>query len=226
MKNLFLLLGIMLITSCSLLEGQKVIYEYPPYKKLWKDLKPPTIDPFIKPVEKLKPVKKAKRISPKKVAQVAKAEPNDMTLEEAYAFAGTARRNFADYPNTIAKDEDSYLKQLFKLTDIMVIERNRSLKTGIFKAETHGVTLAKIEVLNPPAELREFHNKIVKAFRDQLAYYKKSKNEHTLNPSDPLVQSSHNELYGAYMLLMQKYSSQSESVKYTFYSHLQPACFI
>jgi len=175
----------------------------------------------------------------------ARAQENEITVEEAYVAVNQQRIEFKKVYAEMSHEEARYLEHLFFVTDLALRERIIMMRYFAQKRDDDYIQkynteieslLGSFELIDTPTPILEDVEGLVKEavqeqkkFFEQWAQAKGTKLYSTLNHShafNSLVQSSHGKLLKAHYLLMQEYKKENAENKKAFYSHLKALDFI
>ena len=158
-----------------------------------------------------------------------------LSVDEAYRAIPHGRATFNPDEARIAPRERDYLHRVFTITDAAVVERVQSqmwFQTGGRQGgwhRNHALLLARLDGLDVPPGLAQAHQLIREAIAEQQRYFERweqAGNGEVFNVRDPLVQSSHRKLIGAYNLLKARFPSEAEHNQKSFFDHLCALDFI
>ena len=158
-----------------------------------------------------------------------------INIEAAYSSIPHNRTVFLPDQALMPREESSYLKALFALTDCAVAERvhlqdrlRRGHKAGIATTNYEAI-LQGMRLLGTPAGLLPVENLIHEAIqkqRDYLGQWAQSGDPGYFNRNAPLVQQSHGKLIAAYLELMGRYGRESARNRQAFFDYLCALDFI
>ncbi len=161
---------------------------------------------------------------------------DEMSVEEAYQAIPHRQTTFSPEQARMDEGEKQYLKECFGVVDQAVLARvgalqyfqnggRDGLKPDDYQSRMDTLT-QRLEALQPPAKLQNYHKMVLQALRDQQGYFRKIEKTMRFDSSDPLVQSSHENLSKAYTVLMVGYPMESQHNKDAFFDHLCALDFI
>ncbi len=152
-----------------------------------------------------------------------------LSVAQAYQRIPHRRTVFNPHTGDLPQADAAFLADLFRIVDQGVSERV-ARQAGIDASDTsnHQAIIGRLQTLKPPKHLRTVHAEILKAVREQDAYFTKvaQPGGPAFSLKAPLVQSSHKRLLGAYNRLMRQYGQANAHNKQAFFDHLCALDFI
>ncbi len=133
---------------------------------------------------------------------------------------------------TMRAEEKVYLYSSFALVDkaiksrVDVLQWVKSKGGNAENPSSHQLILAKLEALQPPVPLEHYHHLLIQAIGAQNQYLKGLSPGSPIELSDSHVQSAHQSLSEAYMVLMNTYPNESSHNKDAFFDYLCAVDFI
>jgi hypothetical protein len=158
-----------------------------------------------------------------------------MPVAEAYEAIPHQRTPFRPEQAKASRDEADYLGALLTLTDAAVAERVATqAKLGSGEPPAPGKSnyeaiLSGILALDTPGHLVAVEALVYQAVAEQSRYledWRVSARRDYFDPDDPLVESSHKKLVGAYDRLLKLYGKEGRHNKRAFHDHLSALDFI
>ncbi|MDX1975251.1 MAG: hypothetical protein SFT92_06205 [Rickettsiales bacterium] len=190
----------------------------------WSQQQQPRIEEYT--LETLRKLR-IEHTAPKSIAQ-------HMTVEAAYKATGVQFTPFVPAATKMSKGDANYIKSLFDLINIGVVERvsllnnlnNPAMRKSIVR--NHGEILRRIDTLAFPAHLEKLHLLILHAVYEEKEYFDILVNNPSqrFDPMASLVVSSDKKLRAAYQILMDTYVEEDEKTRQSFYSQLCALSFI
>ncbi len=149
-----------------------------------------------------------------------------LSVEEAYRAIPHQRTLFNEDKAKMSLTEKEFLDEFFALTDLAVIQRVELLlwttthgKKGK-NSKNYDNILSQLEDLNEPTNLREVHQLIIGAIKDQQSFYQEWDKQYKSLPSHPKVRSASQKLRQAYSILMRLYPQEGPHNKAALFDHL------
>lgn len=157
-----------------------------------------------------------------------------VAVADAFAMIPVEFTPFDADKARMAKEESAYLKSLFDLVNMGVVERV-SLLQAVYAADVpenlarnHQEILRRMKHLAFPARLERVHLLIMHAVHEEKQYFDEliANPGRRFDPSAPLVVSADRKLRAAYQELVDTYPDEESSIRQSFYSELCALSFI
>jgi len=153
-----------------------------------------------------------------------------MTVSEAYHYL-SGRKMSLQKSGYILPEEETYLKQVFGLVDLGIIERAQILdwhkKHNRFSPlpYKHGKIIEQLDMLNVPSRLKQFHSLLLEGLAYQRVFFEQWRQNpsQSFNTKNAMVQKSHNKIYTSYIQLIQLYRNDRQN-KGVFFQQLYTLC--
>jgi hypothetical protein len=152
-------------------------------------------------------------------------------LDLAYRWSGIKRFAFVSEELSGTREEQMYLTELFKVTDVGVLRRVwvMGYQMGYLKTaappDVQALTLESLNKLTVPQSMKAVHKQIQKSLQLQNDFLTQYRGSAELR-SDPQVKAANMPLLVAYNLLLQQFKNASQRVKDSFFSHISALSLI
>jgi len=141
-----------------------------------------------------------------------------LTIEEAYQAIPHRRTEYSASTSLQPSAVSDYLEDLFKATDLALIERINGLNDA-YDSKRYQYRIDQLKAIDPPKEVDAAHQLIVAAVNEHKQYFNNAKRE------TGLIRSSHTKLIQAYKLLMNKLPDTQDNQR-AYFDHLCALDFI
>lgn len=153
----------------------------------------------------------------------------DMDLAEAYRLTNVKQQTFDLASADMIEAEKRYLSDMFKVTDLAVIERvgtQEALRQRDKAADNYGIILSKFDALSPPDKLRIVHQQLRNSIALQRDYIDGLRRGLRFDAQSDTVQTVHRTLLWVYAELQRLYPNEDARIREAFYAHLCALDFI
>lgn len=153
----------------------------------------------------------------------------EMGLADAYRLTNVKQQTFDLASADMIEAEKRYLSDMFKVTDLAVIERvgtQEALRRRDKTADNYSIILSKFDALSPPDKLRTIHQQIRNAIALERDYIDGLRRGLRFDAQSDTVQTVHRTLLWVYAELQRLYPNEDARIREAFYAHLCALDFI